>query len=439
MSFKVFIVLAKIDSDFSLMGSGVLKIIDGVPATGPQISEDAISAGGRPAAPFREGALVSLFTSRLFSRGSKSLWLGKISGPQGAIHIVLIRYNESESCAKGGNHVVRVGINGFGSIGRRFFRAALDQHVFEIVAINSIGDVTEQAHLLKYDSNYGRFPGEVQVEGDSLVVNGHAIRVLAEKDPGKIPWRDLGVDIVIESTGVFTQADKARLHIEGGGAKRVIISAPAKGEDITIVMGVNDQLYDPARHFIISNASCTTNCLAPVAKIVQDTFGIVNGLMTTVHSYTNDQRLLDLEHRDLRRARAAATNIIPTSTGAAKALHLVLPELKGKLNGMSLRVPTPVVSIVDLVVNTEKEVTREAANQAFMQAEAGSMKGILAYTEDPVVSGDFRGDAHSSIVDGQETMTMGSHMLKVLAWYDNEWGYANRLVGLTQMVATSHV
>lgn len=332
--------------------------------------------------------------------------------------------------------MVRVGINGFGSIGRRFLRAALDQHDFEIVAINSIGDVNVQAHLLKYDSNYGRFPGSVGVDESDLMVDGRRIKVFAQSDPASIPWNEVGVDIVIESTGVFTKAEKARAHIEGGGAKRVIISAPAQGEDITIVLGVNDQLYDPRQHFIISNASCTTNCLAPVAKVVHETFGIDSGLMTTVHSYTNDQRLLDLEHRDLRRARAAAINIIPSSTGAAKALHLVLPELKGKLNGMSLRVPTSVVSIVDLVVNTVKPVSRDAVNDAFRQAAQSSLQGILEYTEDPVVSGDFKGDPHSSIVDGLETMTLGDRMVKVLAWYDNEWGYSNRLVGLTQLVAT---
>lgn len=335
-----------------------------------------------------------------------------------------------------GSIVVRVGINGFGSIGRRFLRAALDQHDFEIVAINSIGDVNVQAHLLKYDSNYGRFPGSVGVDESDLMVDGRRIKVFAQSDPASIPWNEVGVDIVIESTGVFTKAEKARAHIEGGGAKRVIISAPAQGEDITIVLGVNDQLYDPQQHFIISNASCTTNCLAPVAKVVHETFGIDSGLMTTVHSYTNDQRLLDLEHRDLRRARAAAINIIPSSTGAAKALHLVLPELKGKLNGMSLRVPTSVVSIVDLVVNTAKPVSRDAVNDAFRQAAQSSLQGILEYTEDPVVSGDFKGDPHSSIVDGLETMTLGDRMVKVLAWYDNEWGYSNRLVGLTQLVAT---
>nr|WP_207711529.1 type I glyceraldehyde-3-phosphate dehydrogenase [Sulfobacillus harzensis] len=335
----------------------------------------------------------------------------------------------------GGDSVVRVGINGFGSIGRRFFRIAQNQKDFEVVAINSIGDVNAQAHLLKYDSNYGRFPGEVSVDGEHLIVDGRSIRVFSEKNPAEIPWREAGVDIVVESTGVFTKAEKARAHIDGAGAKRVIISAPAQGEDITIVLGVNDDRYDPSRHHIISNASCTTNCLAPVAKVLHESFGIVNGLMTTVHSYTNDQRLLDLEHKDLRRARAAAQNIIPSSTGAAKALHLVLPDLKGKLNGMSLRVPTPVVSVVDLVVNTEKPLDRDRVNAAFQQASQGALKGILAYTDEPLVSGDFKGDPHSSIVDGQETMAMGDHMVKVLAWYDNEWGYANRLVELTQLVA----
>ncbi len=331
--------------------------------------------------------------------------------------------------------MVRVGINGFGSIGRRFFRAAEDQKDFVIVAINSIGDVKAQAHLLKYDSNYGRFNGTIATKDDKLVVNGREIQFFAEKDPSQIPWSKVGVDIVIESTGAFTKAEKARAHIDGGGARRVLISAPAQGEDITIVLGVNDHLYDPAKHRIISNASCTTNCLAPVAKVLLEDFGIESGLMTTVHSYTNDQRLLDLEHSDMRRARAAATNIIPSSTGAAKALHLVIPELKGKLNGMSLRVPTPVVSVVDLVVNTEQDVSKEAVNQAFKAAAEGPLKGILEYVDEPLVSGDFKGDPHSSIVDGLETMTLGDRMVKVLAWYDNEWGYANRLVGLTQLVA----
>ncbi|AEW04248.1 glyceraldehyde-3-phosphate dehydrogenase, type I [Sulfobacillus acidophilus DSM 10332] len=331
--------------------------------------------------------------------------------------------------------MVRVGINGFGSIGRRFFRIAQQQNDFQVVAINDLGDVNTLAHLLKYDSNYGRFPGTVTVDGQDIVVNGRPVRVLAERDPGKIPWKEWGVDIVVESTGLFTSADKARAHIDQGGARRVIISAPAKGEDITIVLGVNDDRYDPHRHVILSNASCTTNCLAPVAKVLDETFGIEQGLMTTVHSYTNDQRLLDLPHSDLRRARAAAQNIIPTSTGAAKALHLVLPQLKGKMNGISLRVPTSVVSIVDLTVTTSRPVSVEAINQAFQAAAEGPLKGILEYTDEPLVSGDFKGDPHSSIVDGKETMVLGDHMAKVLAWYDNEWGYANRLVELTQLVA----
>jgi len=331
--------------------------------------------------------------------------------------------------------MVRVGINGFGSIGRRFFRIAQQQNDFQVVAINDLGDVNTLAHLLKYDSNYGRFPGTVTVDGQDIVVNGRPVRVLAERDPGKIPWKEWGVDIVVESTGLFTSADKARAHIDQGGARRVIISAPAKGEDITIVLGVNDDRYDPHHHVILSNASCTTNCLAPVAKVLDETFGIEQGLMTTVHSYTNDQRLLDLPHSDLRRARAAAQNIIPTSTGAAKALHLVLPQLKGKMNGISLRVPTSVVSIVDLTVTTTRPVSVEAINQAFQAAAEGPLKGILEYTDEPLVSGDFKGDPHSSIVDGKETMVLGDHMAKVLAWYDNEWGYANRLVELTQLVA----
>jgi glyceraldehyde 3-phosphate dehydrogenase len=331
--------------------------------------------------------------------------------------------------------MVRVGINGFGSIGRRFFRAAMEQNIFDIVAINSIGDVGVQAHLLKYDSNYGRFSGEIAVEDGDLLVNGRRIKVFSEKNPGAIPWKSVGVDIVVESTGIFTKADQARAHIDEAGARRVIISAPAQGEDITLVLGVNDQQYDPKIHHIISNASCTTNCLAPVAKVLHQQFGIVQGLMSTVHSYTNDQHLLDLEHKDLRRSRAAASNIIPTSTGAAKALHLVLPELKGRLNGISLRVPTSVVSIVDLVVTTERPLSRDAVNEAFRDASQNALAGILDYTEEPLVSQDFKGDSHSAIVDGSETMVMGDHMVKVLAWYDNEWGYANRLVGLTELVA----
>ncbi len=331
--------------------------------------------------------------------------------------------------------MVKIGINGFGSIGRRFFRIAQQQKDFEIVAINDLMDAKTNRHLLQYDSNYGVWDHPVEVQGNNLVVDGKTVRIVAERDPGAIPWRDLGVDIVVESTGLFTDANKARAHIERGGAKRVIISAPAKNEDITIVLGVNEQRYNPQTDFVISNASCTTNCLAPVAKVIQETFGIESGLMTTIHSYTNDQKLLDLAHADLRRARAGAINIIPSSTGAARALHLVLPELKGKLNGMSLRVPTPVVSIVDLTVTTTKPVSKESANLALKQAAEGPLKGILGFSEEPLVSSDYKGNPLSSIVDSLETLTMGDNMLKVLSWYDNEWGYANRLVELTGLVA----
>ncbi|WP_197648420.1 type I glyceraldehyde-3-phosphate dehydrogenase [Sulfobacillus thermosulfidooxidans] len=335
--------------------------------------------------------------------------------------------------------MVRVGINGFGSIGRRFFRIAQKQDIFEIVAINDLTDATTIAHLLKYDSNYGIFDADVRAEGSNLIVNGKEIIVSAQRDPGAIPWKQYGVDIVIESTGLFTDANKARAHIEGGGAKKVIISAPASNEDRTIVLGVNQQLYDPSHDNVISNASCTTNCLAPVAKVLDEVFGIESGMMTTVHSYTNDQKLLDLPHKDLRRARAGAINIIPSSTGAARALHLVLPQLKGKLNGMSLRVPTPVVSIVDLTVNTRESVSVQAINESFQKAAETSLKGILQFTDKPLVSSDFKGNPHSSIVDGLETMVVGDHMAKVLAWYDNEWGYANRLVELTELVAEKGV
>ncbi|MCL4493632.1 MAG: type I glyceraldehyde-3-phosphate dehydrogenase [Firmicutes bacterium] len=335
--------------------------------------------------------------------------------------------------------MVRVGINGFGSIGRRFFRIAQKQEIFEIVAINDVMDAQTIAHLLKYDSNYGIFDADVGAEGANLVVNGRVITVSAERNPAQIPWHEWGVDIVVESTGLFTDAEKARTHILGGGAKKVIISAPASHEDRTIVLGVNHHLYEPASDHVISNASCTTNCLAPVAKVLDEVFGIESGLMTTIHSYTNDQKLLDLPHKDLRRARAAAINIIPSSTGAAKALHLVLPQLKGKLNGMSLRVPTPVVSIVDLSVNTRKPVSVAAVNEAFQEAAETSLKGILQYSEAPLVSSDFKGNPHSSIVDGLETMAVGENLVKVLAWYDNEWGYANRLVELTQLVAEKGV
>ena len=330
----------------------------------------------------------------------------------------------------------RVGINGFGRIGRQSLKAMLERYPreLEVVAINDLTDTRTNAHLLKYDSTYGRFPGEVETTSDTLIVNGHSIKVLSLRDPGQIPWGDLGVEIVIESVGIFTDADKAAAHLRGG-AKKVIISAPAKGEDLTIVLGVNDQMYDPAKHHIISNASCTTNCLAPTAKVLNDTFGIERGLMNTIHSYTNDQRILDQVHKDLRRARTAGANIIPTTTGAARALALVIPELKGRFDGMSLRVPTVTVSVVDFVANVRKEASKEAVNEAFKQAAAGPLKGILDYTQEPLVSSDFRGDSHSSIVDSLLTMALGGSMVKVVAWYDNEWGYACRIADLTNFLA----
>ncbi|MCY0880386.1 MAG: type I glyceraldehyde-3-phosphate dehydrogenase [Firmicutes bacterium] len=331
--------------------------------------------------------------------------------------------------------MIKVGINGFGSIGRRFLRIADKQNDFEIVAVNDLTDAQTLAYLLKYDSNYGIYEKDVKAGEGQILIDGKPIAVLAERNPADIPWSRYGVDIVVESTGFFTDAAQARAHIEQGGAQRVIISAPAKGEDITIVLGVNEKKFDPSRDFILSNASCTTNCLAPVAKVLDETFGIVSGMMTTVHSYTNDQRLLDLPHKDLRRARAAAVNIIPTSTGAARALHLVLPQLKGKLNGISLRVPTPVVSIVDLTITSEKPLSADAVNRAFYEAAAGELKGILQYSDQPLVSSDYKGNAHSSIFDSLETLAIGEHMVKVMAWYDNEWGYANRLVDLTALVA----
>jgi len=330
----------------------------------------------------------------------------------------------------------RVGINGFGRIGRQSLRAILERYPreLEVIAINDITDTKTNAHLFKYDSTYGRFPGEVEATAESLIVNGHQIKVLAQRDPAQIPWRDLGIEIVIESTGHFTDADKAAAHLRAG-AKKVVISAPAKGEDLTIVLGVNEHMYDPARHNVISNASCTTNCLAPAAKVINDTFGIEKGLMNTIHSYTNDQRILDQVHKDLRRARSAGVNIIPTTTGAARALALVIPELKGRFDGLSLRVPTVTVSMVDFVANVRKETTKEAVNDAFKQAAAGALNGILDYTDEPLVSMDFRGDSHSSIIDGQLTMVEGGNMVKVLAWYDNEWGYACRVADFTNFIA----
>jgi len=304
----------------------------------------------------------------------------------------------------------------------------------EVVAVNDLTDTKTNAHLLKYDSTYGRFPGEVEATADSLIVNGHTVKVLSQRDPAQIPWGDLGIEIVLESTGLFTDASKAAAHLQGG-AKKVIISAPAKGEDITMVLGVNEDMYDPARHNIISNASCTTNCLAPAAKVINDAFGIEKGLMNTIHSYTNDQRILDQVHKDLRRARTAGVNIIPTSTGAARALALVIPELKGRFDGMSLRVPTVTVSVVDFVATLRKETTKEAVNDAFKRAAAGPLKGILEFSDEPLVSMDFRGDPHSSIIDGLSTMVEGGNLVKVLAWYDNEWGYSCRIADLTNFIS----
>lgn len=330
---------------------------------------------------------------------------------------------------------VKVGINGFGRIGRNVFRAALKSGSIEVVAVNDLTNAQTLAALLKYDSVHGILDAEVKAEGDSIVVGGKAIKVFAERDPGNIKWGENGVDIVIESTGIFTDKNKAEVHITKGGAKKVIISAPAKNEDVTIVMGVNDSVYDPAKHNVISNASCTTNCLAPVAKVIDDLFGIEKGLMTTVHSYTNDQQILDLPHPDMRRARAAALNIIPTSTGAAKAVGLVLPHLNGRLNGMAMRVPTPNVSLVDLTAQVKKEASVESVNAALKKAAEGELKGILAYTEEPLVSRDFNGDAHSSTVDALSTMIIDD-MVKVVAWYDNEWGYSNRVVDLASFIAS---
>jgi len=308
-------------------------------------------------------------------------------------------------------------------------RGALNDPNFEIVAVNDLTDAPTLAHLLKYDTNHGTLNADVAVDGDCIVVNGKKIKVYAERDPKNIPWGELGVEYVVESTGIFRKRDQAQWHIDAG-AKKVIITAPAKGEDITIVMGVNEDKYDPEKHHVLSNASCTTNCLAPVAKVIHEAFGIERGLMTTVHAYTNDQRILDLPHKDLRRARAAAMNIVPTTTGAAPAVGLVLPELKGKLDGFAMRVPVSTVSVVDLVVQTEKPVTAEAANAELKKAAEGSLKGILGFEEAPLVSSDFKGNYNSSIVDAELTTTMGENMLKVVSWYDNEWGYSMRVVDL---------
>ena len=331
---------------------------------------------------------------------------------------------------------VRVGINGFGRIGRITFRVMVERYAddIEVVAVNDLFDAATNAHLLKYDTCYGTFCGTVEAKDDAIVVDGKEIKVFAEKDPSRIPWRDLGADIVLESTGVFTDATKAKAHIDAG-AKKVVISAPAKNEDITIVLGVNEDKYDPKAHNIVSNASCTTNCLAPLAKVLQDEFGIITGFMTTIHAYTNDQRVADQAHKDLRRARAAAMNMIPTATGAAKAISLVLPELKGKMHGIAIRVPTATVSLVDLVVNLEKPADEAAINGALKAAAEGKLKGILQFCEEPLVSSDFKGNPYSSIVDGMSTMVLPGNFAKVLSWYDNEWGYSCRTAELIRFMA----
>ncbi len=327
---------------------------------------------------------------------------------------------------------VKVGINGFGRIGRNVLRAALKRGNFEIVAINDLPVKTEVlAHLLKYDSVHGKLDAEVVAKDNALVINGKEVKIFNHRDLNEIPWKELGVEIVIESTGVFRDKEKAVGHITSGGAKKVIITAPAKNEDITIVMGVNHEKYDPKNHHVVSNASCTTNCLAPIVKVLKDKFGIVKGMMTTIHSYTNDQRILDLPHKDLRRARAAAVSMIPTTTGAAKAIGLVLPELKGRLDGIAVRVPTPNVSLTDLTCELEKEVTVDDIKQAMKEASEGELKGILAYCDEPLVSRDFNGNDHSSIFDAEFTKVIDGKFVKVLSWYDNEWGYSCRVVDLT--------
>ncbi|KYG91544.1 MULTISPECIES: glyceraldehyde-3-phosphate dehydrogenase [Metasolibacillus] len=331
---------------------------------------------------------------------------------------------------------VSIAINGFGRIGRMVFRQAIVQEELNLVAINASYPAETLAHLIKYDTNHGPFEGTVETAEDALIVNGKRVAIVSERDPKLLPWKAMGVDIVIEATGKFNDRDKAAMHLEAG-AKKVILTAPGKNEDITVVLGVNDELLDIEKHDVISNASCTTNCLAPVAKVLNDTFGIENGLMTTVHAYTNDQNNLDNPHKDLRRARNCGSSIIPTSTGAAKALALVLPELKGKLHGMALRVPTPNVSLVDLVVDLQKDVTVEEVNAAFKAAAEGSMQGILNISMEPLVSSDYNTTTYSSTVDGLTTMVMGDRKVKVLAWYDNEWGYSARVVDLTKKVANA--
>lgn len=329
---------------------------------------------------------------------------------------------------------IKVGINGFGRIGRNVFRAALGDNEIDIVAANDITDANTLAHLLKYDSVLGNLAEDVRADGDTIVAGGESFKVLKERDPAKLPWKDLGVDIVIESTGLFTKREDASKHLEAG-AKKVIISAPAKGEDFTVVMGVNHDKYDPANHHLISNASCTTNCLAPLAKVLHEEFGLAKGIMTTIHSYTNDQKLLDLPHKDLRRARAAALSMIPTTTGAALAVARVLPELEGRLDGISVRVPTPNVSLTDLTADLEKDASADDVNAAFQKAANGDLKGILAYSEEPLVSADFKGNSHSSIVDAPFTKVVGGNTVKVLSWYDNEWGFSCRVKDLIRFIA----
>jgi len=338
---------------------------------------------------------------------------------------------------KGGvKMTTRVGINGFGRIGRLTFRTINQYHKgeLEVVAINDLADTATNAHLLKWDSTYGPYPGTVTASDDAIIVDGHKVKVISERDPASIPWRDHGVDIVIESTGLFTDATKASAHLKGG-AKKVLISAPAKNEDITIVLGVNEAKYDPAKHTIISNASCTTNGIAPVVKVLHDNFGVDKGLMTTIHAYTNDQRIQDMVHDDLRRARAAAVNIVPTTTGAARVVTVVIPELEGRLHGMAFRVPVVTVSVIDFVAELKQKVTAEQVNQAFKSAAEGALAGIMEYCEEPLVSMDFKGNPASSIVDALSTMVIGGNMVKVLAWYDNEWGYSCRLADITALIA----
>jgi glyceraldehyde 3-phosphate dehydrogenase len=324
-----------------------------------------------------------------------------------------------------------VGINGFGRIGRQVLRAAMERHPQElqVVAVNDLTDTKTNAHLFKYDTNYGTYPGSVEASEDSLIVDGSAVKVLSEREPSKLPWGDLGVQVVVESTGFFTDSEKAAGHLEGG-AKKVIISAPATGEALTLVLGVNQDKYDAGRHHVISNASCTTNCIATMVKVLNDSFGVESGLMTTIHSYTNDQKILDQVHSDLRRARAAALNIIPTTTGAAKAVGLVLPDLDGKIHGMSFRVPTPTVSVTDFVAVLGREASVEEVNSAYREAADNGLSGILAYTEEPLVSSDFKGNPHSAIIDGLSTMSIGGNHVKVVGWYDNEWGYSCRTADL---------